>query len=222
MSSEPAILPSSVPAAAAPRTFKLPNARHASRVPEAITPADVARIQQAAYQLPQVVKPADYIDEHAPHFEQHLDTLGLILLQKAVAGSRPSRWIAPDRMADALRHLEAVGNGPQVRALMQARTVELEGLGVTRDAGEFDRFLTQDLTLPSTGWPLRVAYRQPVPAAPVWAFYRYGDLDAFKVALGDAPLHADAAAMVDHIESLVARGMSGHPEHITSMLPRLQ
>ena len=86
MSSDPAILPSSE-TAAAPRAFKLPNARHASRVPPDISPADLARIQQAAYQLPQVVKPADYIDEHAPHFEQHLDGLGLVLLQKAVAGA---------------------------------------------------------------------------------------------------------------------------------------
>ena len=118
MSSEQATLPSPDPAAAAPRTFKLPNARHASRVPAAITPPDVARIQQAAYQLPQVVKPADYIDEHAPHFEHHLDTLGLILLQKAVAGARPSRWIAPDRMADALRHLDVVGNGPDRKSVV--------------------------------------------------------------------------------------------------------
>ena len=222
MSSEPAILPSSDPAAAAPRAFKLPSARHASRVPGSITPADVARIQQAAYQLPQVVKPADYIDEHAPHLEQHLDTLGLILLQKAVAGSRPSRWIAPDRMADALRHLEVVGNGPQVRALMQARTVELENLGVTREAGEFDRFLTQMLTLPGSGAQLRVAYRQPVPAAPVWDFYRTGDLDAFKAALGAAPPYADAAELVAHLEALVARAESGHSEHVASLVQRLQ
>ncbi len=205
-----------------PRAFKLPNLRHASRVPEGIAPADVARIQQAAYQLPQVVKPADYIDDHAQGFEQHLDTLGLILLQKAVAGSRPSRWIAPDRMADALRHLDVVGNGPQVRALMQARTVELENLGVTREGGEFDRFLTQMLTLPTTGWTLRVAYRQPVPAAPVWDYYRTGDLDAFKAALGAPPTYADAATLVAHLESLVARAASGHPGHLDSLLPRLQ
>ena len=138
MSPDSAILPPSDPpapgnaAAPAARSFKLPNARHASRVPETITPADIARIQQAAYQLPQVVKPGDYIDEHAPHFEQHLDTLGLILLQKAVAGARPSRWIAPGHLADALRHLDAVGNGPQVRAQMQARTAELETLEIGR------------------------------------------------------------------------------------------
>jgi ATP-dependent RNA helicase SUPV3L1/SUV3 len=225
MSSEPAILPPSdtpAVAAAAPRTFKLPNARHASRVPDTIAPADVARIQQAAYQLPQVVKPADYIDEHAPHFEQHLDGLGMILLQKAVAGARPSRWIAPDRVAAALRHLDTVGNGPNVRALMQARTVELENLGVTREAGEFDRFLTQTLKLPASGVQLRVAYRQPVDAAPVWEFYRTGDLDAFKLALGDAPAYADAAELVALVEQLIARAESGHSEHVASLIQRLQ
>ena len=222
MTSETALLPPSDPAAAAPRTFKLPNARHASRVPDTITSADIARIQQAAYQLPQVVKPADYIDEHAPHFEQHLDGLGLILLQKAVAGARPSRWIAPERIADALSHLDTVGNGPQVRAQMQARTVELENLGVTREAGEFDRFLTQTLKLPASGVQLRVAYRQPVDAAPVWAFYRTGDLDAFKLALGDAPPYADAAELVDVVEQLIARAEFGHSEHVASLIQRLQ
>ena len=228
MSSDSALLPSSDPTAATPgaaaatRSFKLPNPRHVARVPEAVSPADVARIQQAAYQLPQVVKPADYIDEHTPHFEQHLDTLGLILLQKAVAGSRPSRWIAPEHIPAALSHLDAVGNGPQVRALMQARTTQLDGLGVTGDAGEFDRFLTQTLALPATGGTLNVAYRQPVASAPVWAFYRTGDIDAFKAALGAAPPYASSADLVEHVESLIARGASGHPEHIASLLPRLQ
>ena len=221
MSSDSETFPTSA-AAAAPRPFKLPNARHVSRVPPEITPADVARIQQGAYQLPMVVKPADYVDEHAPHLEQHLDGLGFILLQKAVAGARPSRWIAPERMADALSHLDAVGNGPNVRALMQARTQQLESLGVTREAGEFDRFLTQMLPLPASGVPLRVAYRQPVPGAPVWAFYRSGDLEVFKVALGDAPPYADAAELVGVVEQLVARAESGHSEHVASLIQRLQ
>ena len=209
-------------AAPAPRALKLPNVRHASRVPDDIAPADVARIQQAAYQLPQVVKPADYLDEHAPHFEQHLDGLGLVLLQKAVAGGRPSRWIAPEHMAAALRHLDAVGNGPQVRAQMQARTAELETLGVTRQAGQFDRFLDQSLKLPGSGAQLRVAWRQPVPDAPVWNFYRTGDLDALKAALGDAPSYPDAGELVEHVERLVARADSGHPEHVGSLIQRLQ
>ncbi|MET0382728.1 MAG: helicase-related protein [Burkholderiaceae bacterium] len=220
MNTDSAILPPSEPSSAT-RAFKLPDARHSGRVPPGISPADMARIQQAAYQLPQVVKPADFVAEPAPHAERHLDALGLILLQKAVAGTRPSRWIAPGRVADALRHLDAVGNAPPVRALMQARTAELEALGVTGRAGEFDRLLTQTLAL-SAGQTLQVAYRLPVAAAPVWEFYRTGDLDAFEAALGPAPPYADADALARHIESLIERGASGHPGHLASLLPRLQ
>ncbi len=222
MSSEPANLPPTTPDAPAPRPLKLPNARHASRVPEAIAPADVARIQQAAYQLPMVVKPADYLDEHAPNFEQHLDGLGLILLQKAVSGGRPSRWIAPEHMAAAVRHLDVVGNGPNVRALMQARTSELEALGVTREAGAFDRFLRDPLKLPETGVQLDVAWRQPVADALVWDYYRTGDMGAAIAALGDAPPYPHAAELVDIAEHLIARADSGHPEHVGSLIQRLQ
>ena len=211
--------PSDTPSA--PRPLRLPHARHAARVPADIAPEDVARIQQAAYVLPQVVKPADYLDEHAPHLEQHLDTLGFVLLQKAVAGARPSRWIAPDRMRDALRHLDAVGNGPQVRALLLARTAELEALGITRAAGEFDRLLEQPVTL-ANGWVLRVAYRVPVAAATVWDFHRTGDRAALEAALGAPPPWPEAAELAGHLERLVERAESGHPAHLDSLLPRLQ
>ena len=221
MSSEPANPPTSLPATA-PRAFKLPNARHASRVPEDVTPADIARIQQAAYQLPQVVKPADYIDEHTPHFEQHLDGLGLILLQKAVSGGRPSRWIAPEHVGAALRHLDSVGNGPQVRAQMLARTAELEALGITREAGRFDRFLQHDLRLPASGVELRVAWRQPIADAPVWDFHRTGDIDALLAAIGEPPPYPDAAELVDHVDRLLARAESGHPDQLGSLVQRLQ
>jgi len=208
-------------APSAPRPPRLPQARHAARVPADIAPEDVARIQQAAYVLPQVVKPADYLDEHAPHLEQHLDTLGFVLLQKAVTGARPSRWIDPGRMRDALRHLDAVGNGPQVRALMLARTAELEALGITRAAGEFDRLLEQPVRL-ANGWVVRVAWRVPVPAAAVWDFYRTGDRAALEAALGAPPPYPQAALLAEHLERLVARGESGHPAHLDSLLPRLQ
>ncbi|MFL6627490.1 MAG: helicase-related protein [Vitreoscilla sp.] len=221
MSSDPAIQPPSTPTPA-PRASKLPNARHASRVPEDVTPADIARIQQAAYQLPQVVRPADYIDEHAPHFEQHLDGLGLILLQKAVAGGRPSRWIAPGHVAAALRHLDTVGNGPQVRAQMLARTAELEALGVTREAGRFDRFLQHALHLPAAGVQLTVAWRQPIADAPVWEFHRTGDLAAFQAAIGVPPPYPEADELMEHVERLLARAESGHPEQVGSLVQRLQ
>ena len=214
--------PNSPPAdTPAPRTFRLPNARHASRVPEDITPAELARIQQAAYQLPQVVKPADYLDEHAPGLEQHLDTLGFVLLQKAVAGARPSRWIAPALMRTALRHLDVVGNGPQVRALMLARSAELEALGVTRERGDFDRLLMQQIVL-ADGWSVRVAYRQPVAPAPVWDFYRDGNLDALKLALGEPPPYPQAAELAQHLSVLIERARSGHPQQLDSLLSRLQ
>src|SRR5882672_2114407 len=111
--------------------LKLPNAKHAARVPANISPEQVARIQQNAYTLPQVVKPADFIDEHTPGLEQYLDTKGLVQLQKAAAGARPSRWIAPELMGEALRHIDVVGTGPQVRALMQERSAALDTLGVS-------------------------------------------------------------------------------------------
>jgi ATP-dependent RNA helicase SUPV3L1/SUV3 len=64
-------------------------------VPAHITTEDLGRIRQAAYVLPQVVKPADYVPEGSAGFEMHLDKLGLVLLQKSVPGARPSRWIEP-------------------------------------------------------------------------------------------------------------------------------
>src|SRR3954470_14603084 len=124
-------------------------------------------------------------------------------------------------MRDALRHLDVVGNGPPVRALMLARTAELEGLGITRDAGEFDRLLVQPVGLAS-GASVRVAYRQPVDAKLVWDFYRTGDLAALQQALGTPPAYAQAAALARHLDALLERAASGHPQHLDSLLPRLQ
>ena len=131
-------------------TPNLPNPRHATRVPAHIGKAQFERIRQAAYRLPQVVKPGDYIAERSAGFEEHLDKLGLVLLQKPVAGARPSRWIAPDLMDSALAHIDAVGNGPAVRALMLERTAALEAMGVTRDAGLWTRLISHALTAVGT------------------------------------------------------------------------
>ena len=130
-----------------PETLNLPNPRHAKRVPAHIDKEQFARIRQAAYVLPQVVKPGDYIAERTAGFEEHLDKLGLILLQKAVAGARPSRWIAPDLLDSALAHLDVVGTGPTVRPLMQERTAALEALGVSRDASVWTRLISHTLQL---------------------------------------------------------------------------
>ena len=67
--------------------------------------------------------------------ETRLDDEGLVLLQKAVSGARPSRWIAPALMDAALAHLDAVGTGPTARPLMLERGTALESLGFTRHAG---------------------------------------------------------------------------------------
>ncbi|MGH8796507.1 MAG: hypothetical protein ACREXI_05580, partial [Caldimonas sp.] len=100
-------MPASSHSATAPT---LPNPRHAARIPPHIRKEQLARIRQAAYTLPQVVKPADYLAERSAGFEEHLDRLGLVLLQKAVSGARPSRWIAPELIDSALLHLDAVGS----------------------------------------------------------------------------------------------------------------
>ncbi|MFY9513367.1 MAG: helicase, partial [Rubrivivax sp.] len=107
----------------------LPDPRHASRVPPHIDRHALQRIRQAVFSLPQVVKPADYVADSHPDLETHLDTLGLVLLQKPVAGQRPSRWIEPALMDAALAHLDAVGTGPRARPLMLERTSALEGMG---------------------------------------------------------------------------------------------
>ena len=75
-----------------PPSPRLPVPEHARRLPAHLSLDDLQRVRQAAYNLPQVVQPADFIDDddNAPGFEQHLDRRGLILLQKAAAGARRS------------------------------------------------------------------------------------------------------------------------------------
>ena len=199
----------------------LPNGRHAQRVPAHLGKEEIARIRHAAYTLPQVVKPADYVPEGSAGFEQHLDKLGLVLLQKPVSGQRPSRWIAPGLMDAALAHLDAVGSGPGVRALMQARSALLDSLGVTRRAGEWTRLLRHVLPLSVSGWQLPVYFRMPVDDAAVWAFYRTGDEAALRAALGTPPQYPHAAELVEHVEALIDRSEDYKPRHLDSLLPRL-
>jgi ATP-dependent RNA helicase SUPV3L1/SUV3 len=201
-----------------------PQPRHAQRVPAHIGKEAFNRIRQAAYTLPQVVKPGDYLDERgdALAFEQHLDTLGLVLLQKPVAGARPSRWIAPELMDSALAHLDAVGTGPGVRALMQERSAALDAIGVSRHAGTWTRLISHALQLSEPGWRVPVLFRVAVDAADVWAFYRTGDHAALLAALGPAPAYPHAAELTAHLEALIKRSRSGKPRHLESLLPRLQ
>ncbi len=200
----------------------LPNPRHAQRVPPHIGKEQLARIRQAAYVLPQVVKPADYVAERSAGFEEHLDKLGLVLLQKPVSGARPSRWIAPELMDSALAHLDTLGTGPAVRPLMLERSAALDALGVARQAGAWTRLISHSLTLSEPGWRVPVLFRVPVDAAAVWAFYRSGDQAALLAALGPPPAYPQAAQLTAHLESLIARSRSNKPRHLESLLPRLQ
>ncbi len=214
-------MPSSPPVAGAER-LNLPQPRHAERVPPHIDKPALNRIRSNVFSLPQVVKPADYVAESHPDLEQHLDTLGLVLLQKPVAGQRPSRWIEPALMDAALAHLDAVGTGPQARPLMLERTTALEGMGVARRAGLWTRLIRHTLPLSEPDWKVPVLFRVPVDAGAVWAFYRTGDAAALLAAIGPAPLFANAAELTAHLEGLVARSRSHKPRHLASLLPRLQ
>ncbi|HWI10097.1 MAG TPA: helicase-related protein [Burkholderiaceae bacterium] len=199
-----------------------PNPRHAQRLPAQLGKEQFNRIRQAAYTLPQVVKPGDYLDERSAGFEDHLDKLGLVLLQKPVAGARPSRWIEPALMGSALAHLDAVGTGPGVRPLMLERTAALEALGVSRRAGQWTRLISHALQLPDPPWRVPVLFRVPVEADAVWAFYRGGDAAALRAALGAPPAYPHAAELIAHLEALIARSRDYKPAHLDSLLPRLQ
>ncbi|MEY8879605.1 MAG: helicase-related protein [Leptothrix sp. (in: b-proteobacteria)] len=214
--------PSADKAADKPVTALLPFPRHLARIPAHITPTQFNRVRHAAFALPQVVKPADYLAEGSEDFEHHLDDLGLILLQKAVAGQRPSRWIEPGLIESALAHLDAVGSGPAVREQMRERTAALEALGVARRAGAWTRLIRHALTLAEPGWKLPVLFRVPVQADVVWAYYRSGDLAALQAGLGAPVGYPHAAALIAHVNALVARSRDGQPKHVDSLLPRLQ
>jgi ATP-dependent RNA helicase SUPV3L1/SUV3 len=207
---------------ALPTTLHLPHQRHAARVPPHIGREQLARIRQAAYTLPQVVQPADYLAEGCAGFEDHLDQLGLVLLQKGVAGARPSRWIAPELMDSALAHLDAVGAGPGARPLLQERGEALDALGVARIAGLWTRLISHTLALPEPGWRVPVLFRVPVDAAAVWAWYRSGDRPALLAALGTPPPYPHAAELAEHLAALVERSRAFKPRHLASLLPRLQ
>ena len=200
----------------------LPNPRHAERVPSHIGKEQLAHIRQAAYVLPQVVKPADYIAENTKGFEQHLDGLGLVLLQKPVAGQRPSRWIEPALMDSALVHLDAVGAGPDARALMLERSSALQGLGLQRQAGQWTRLVSHALPLSEAGWKVPVQFRLPVDGAVIWAFYRSGDQAALLCDLGPLTPYPHAAELTAHLETLITRSRDFKPKHLGSLLPRLQ
>ena len=214
--------PAAAGADARAQHLNLPTARHAQRVPAHITKADLARIRQGAHALPQLVKPGDYLPDHSPGFEQHLDTLGLVLLHKAVAGQRPSRWIHPALMDTALAHLDAIGPVPNARPLMLERTAALEAMGIARHAGAWSRLIRQPLNLSEPGWQVPVLFRLPIDDAPVWAFYRDADAASLMAALGPVTGYPHAHALMSHLEQLLAQARAAHPRHLAGLLPRLQ
>ncbi len=215
-------MPLTTESAAAAPTLSLPNPKHASRLPAHITPEQLARIRQAGYALPQVVKPADYVTEGTKGFELHLDKLGLVLLSKPVAGGRPSRWIEPALMDSALAHLDAVGLGSDTRVQMLAHTATLETLGITRRAGQWTRLVSASLVLPQSDWQVPVAFRVDLAADPIWAFYRSGDVAALLQALGNDVPYPHATELQAHLTRLVARSDALQHAHLPSLLPRLQ
>jgi ATP-dependent RNA helicase SUPV3L1/SUV3 len=215
------------PAAVAPPPggIKLPHPQHARRVPAPLGALEVARLRQAATLLPQTVQPDDFGSDEQAGSDKLLDGLGLIQLQRAGPGAKPGRWIAPQDMPAALAHLDDVvdvlRNGPAVRALMHERAVWLDSLGLARQGLQWRRQLQQPLQL-AEGEALQLAWRQPVEAEAVWDFFRTGDQSALRQALGPAPDCPDAAAVRERLEHLIARSRAGFPEHLDSLLPRLQ
>ncbi|AKJ29169.1 helicase-related protein [Caldimonas brevitalea] len=198
----------------------LPDPRHAERIPPHLGPEQVQRIRKAAYNLPQVVKPADLDDDGDAGAvdDERLDREGLILLQKGVPGSRPSRWIAPQLMDEALRHLDALGSGRELRAALTDGTVALEAHGLLRKGQGWVRLALHELPLDGLAERLPVAYTLPVDAAPIWAFYRSGDLKDLQAVLSHRADYAHAEALKAHLDSLLAQARGQSEQQLPSLL----
>jgi ATP-dependent RNA helicase SUPV3L1/SUV3 len=180
------------------------------------------RVRKAAYNLPQVLKPADFACDAPEPTDEQLHHLGLILLQKAAAGARPSRWIAPAAIDAALAHLDAFEQGAKLRAALNDRSVQLESLGITRDGLHWQRQAQQPLRLSNPDWRLTAAYRTPVDDDVVWAFFRTGDKSALRLALGTPPPWPDADALAAHVDHLLRRSEAFAPAQLDQLLARLQ
>jgi ATP-dependent RNA helicase SUPV3L1/SUV3 len=217
--------PTSVP------PLRLPNPAHVERLPADIDLVQIERIRQAAYTLPQVVKPSDYLPDNAPNPEAHLDQLGLIQLQRTVPGSRPSRWIAPALLASALRHLDEVGSGRGVLATMNERSAVLETLGMQREGDGWMRMATQVLLLKNADpdapdaerdWRLPVNHLVALDADEIWTFYRDGDKARLLHALKPPGAYPHAAELLDHLTDLLEKADTVNPDRLDSLRPGLQ
>ncbi len=212
-------------------TLRLPQPAHAQRLPAHISVEAMERVRQAAYTLPQVVKPSDYLPDNSPGLEEHLDTLGLIQLQRLVPGSRPSRWISPTLIDAALRHLDAVGSGRGVLAVMNERSTTLESLGIQREGDGWMRLATQVLVLHDADpdaaeddrdWRLPVNHLLPLEAEEVWTFYRDGDKPRLLRALQAPGLYVHAPELLAHLSTLLMQADAINPSRMASLLPGLQ
>ena len=114
----------------------LPDPRHAERIPPHLSPEQWSRLRQAAYALPQVLRPVDLDLEEDGSQDSRLDAMGLVQLQKALSGARPSRWIAPSAMDAALAHLDAVAARVSERAGTHIPSLWTAGGGSQNHAGE--------------------------------------------------------------------------------------
>lgn len=205
-----------------PSSPRLPRPAQLARFPSHLSPVDIDRIRQNAYTLPQVVQPADFVDEHTAEFEDELDAMGYIQLQRAVQGSRPSRWIHPSLCDEALRHLDVVGTGRQVLAQLQERRTALEGLGIERDGERWVRQATQVLALAQPGAKVPVVYQVPLDDAPVWQFFRDGVKAPLLQVLRQTHQYAEAEPLTEHLDRLLQQANAINPDRIDSLLPGLQ
>ncbi len=218
MSLPPAPPASSAPAAQPPG-LHLPHPRHASRLPPGLTPEDWQRLRQNAHALPQVLSPNDLDDGSDAAYDER----GWVQISRSAAGGRPSRWIAPAHIELALAQLAATPPAPTLRSLMQQRAAQLDSLGLRREAQGWTRLAVQPLLLAHEGWRIELAHRVPQDEAPVWAFFRDGEVGALRHALGQAPAYEHAAELQAQLNRLVARSEAmGSGTQLASLLPRLQ
>ncbi|MFO1226618.1 helicase-related protein [Roseateles sp.] len=209
----------SAPPASQPPGFHLPHPRHANRLPAGLTPEDWQRLRQNAHALPQVLTPNDLDDGSDAAYDER----GWVQISRSAAGGRPSRWIAPAHIPAALAQLAATPPAPTLRSLMQQRAAQLDALGLRREAQGWTRLAVQPLTLAHEGWRIELAHRVPQHDAPVWAFFRDGDVGSLRHALGQAPAYEHAPALKTHLDHLLARSEAlGSPAQLASLLPRLQ
>ncbi|MBS0441899.1 MAG: helicase, partial [Proteobacteria bacterium] len=190
------------------------------------TRAQLDRLRRAAYLLPQAITPAEFHDGPPAEGEAALQRAGWLMLSKAAAGARPSRWIAPGDVAAAIAHLEATGAAGQgALPQMLERRATLIAQGVQRVGGRFMRQVTQTLEVAvpdAAPWRVALAHLVPVDAGLAWAFHRTGDVDALRAALGGgAAPHPQAEAIRTHLQYLVARSQAYQPRRLDSLFPRL-